>query len=975
MSERNFSQLGDMIARAAKTLPSQSPLHAFVHHNTLHAYEHLRFKDALRTASKELGAEPFMSEQNYLDAANRGRIQIADIEHVLESELSDLDQPICVGTPTRRAVLLWRLNTLFNVPNRQSINWWLYEKGYIHSPHKLAGSAANSPASSLFSQSKREYLPGDLESLWFNLENAAPLKSRQFINVRPRDFIFERYRFDIDDLVKPFLIRYAAAYLDQGVGSLAQPDKSDGFLVSFRNMYLLGNLPLPSWLKGITAECQRQSQKGSGALDVIADVLDYFGVDCEYQQSYLTESLKMLKGWAGMFLQYEKQPEKVPVSAYPARLTDFLAVQLMLEKLAVVNTCTSLGYKNELYTAYLRENGTEITDCRKSVQDVYEAFITAQAFDLPATVFAKPENAKKWVNEIGRFDSFERRYLLQLAYERRHRHHVLDGLLEHQQFEQLSQTSDEVLFQAVFCMDEREESTRRHLEEVTPAVRTYGFAGFFGVAMQYQGLEDVSSRPLCPVNRVPEHFVSEVALDATEASRYQKYRKLQGLYSKQVIDHEAVISIGPFWSLLMGIAKTPSLIFRSLVPRLTEKTKKRLGAFAPVRPRTRLKLFREETDARVDGLFQGYSIEEAATAVHSTLAAMGMTSDFAPCVVIVGHGSSSLNNPHEAAHDCGATGGGRGGPNARAFAAMANHEEVRSTVAKKGINIPSETWFVGAYHNTCDDSMEYYDQDLVPDSHKAVIQDIKDAFRQACKMDALERCRKFEEVPIDVTADEAFDYVYQHSIDLAQPRPEYGHATNAICIIGRRQKTRGLFLDRRSFLISYDPEQDPDKSILAGILESAGPVGAGINLEYYFSFIDPVVYGCGTKLPHNISGLIGVMEGHSSDLRTGLPWQMVEIHEPVRLLTIVEATPEELTRIAQEREVVGNLVGNEWIQLVSMHPQTGEMSIFSGGEFVKHTPERMGFPVSENSENLFRGTAAYLGLAHINARTEGEINV
>ncbi len=43
------------------------------------------------------------------------------------------------------------------------------------------------------------------------------------------------------------------------------------------------------------------------------------------------------------------------------------------------------------------------------------------------------------------------------------------------------------------------------------------------------------------------------------------------------------------------------------------------------------------------------------------------------------------------------------------------------------------------------------------------------------------------------------------SVDLGECRPELNHATNAGVVVGRRALTKGVFLDRRVFLSSYDP--------------------------------------------------------------------------------------------------------------------------------------------------------------------------
>jgi uncharacterized protein YbcC (UPF0753/DUF2309 family) len=192
--------------------------------------------------------------------------------------------------------------------------------------------------------------------------------------------------------------------------------------------------------------------------------------------------------------------------------------------------------------------------------------------------------------------------------------------------------------------------------------------------------------------------------------------------------------------------------------------------------------------------------------------------------------------------------------------------------------------------------------------------------------------------PLTLDFEDAKGHVEGRSEDLAQTRPELGHATNALTFVGRRFWSRGLFLDRRAFLVSYDPTRDPAGDVLTRVLGAVGPVGAGINLEYYFSTVDNEVYGCGTKLPHNVTGLLGVMNGHQSDLRTGLPYQTLDIHEPVRMLTIVEATPARLLEVTRRDPVVAELVVNRWVQLVSLDPDTGALEVLERGAFVPFAP-------------------------------------
>jgi uncharacterized protein YbcC (UPF0753/DUF2309 family) len=271
---------------------------------------------------------------------------------------------------------------------------------------------------------------------------------------------------------------------------------------------------------------------------------------------------------------------------------------------------------------------------------------------------------------------------------------------------------------------------------------------------------------------------------------------------------------------------------------------------------------------------------------------------------------------------------------------------------------------VGAYHNTCDDSVLYFDLDQVPASHKSDIEFARAAMDAARARNAHERCRRFESAPLNLSLEAALRHVESRSEDLAQVRPEYCHASNAVCFVGRRCRTRALFMDRRSFLVSYDPTSDTNEgTILARILQAAIPVCAGINLEYYFSNIDSNNWGCGTKLPHNIASLIGVMDGAASDLRTGLSSQMVEIHEPVRLLFIIETKPESMLRIMEANAEIRRLCRNEWVQLALLDPDSPKIHHFRNGQFEAYHPATRELPEVEHSIDWYRGWRDHLGYA------------
>ncbi len=435
--------------------------------------------------------------------------------------------------------------------------------------------------------------------------------------------------------------------------------------------------------------------------------------------------------------------------------------------------------------------------------------------------------------------------------------------------------------QIAFCIDVRSERMRRALETVAPGIATLGFAGFFGVAIEAADADRRSAR--CPALIAPQ---LEAELVPPPAPRDW----LAAAKGQPVLAFPAVEAVG-----LGFVAKLASGLLRR-------------GGAAVARD-----------EAANAALRLNLPLEQAAEIAAGILRGMSLGTALAPLVLLVGHAGTSANNPFAAALDCGACGGHGGALNARAAARLLNDPQVREHLAARGLPIPGRTSFVAALHDTATDTVTVLDHAAVPRAALGPLAETEAALARAGGLVRAERAAGLG------LRRPSLARLETRARDWAETRPEWGLAGNAAFIAAPRARTRGIDLGGRVFLHEYDAAQDPDLSVLELILTAPLVVASWINLQYFASVTNNASFGGGNKVLHNITGRLGVMEGHAGDLRSGLPLQSLHdgerfVHEPRRLAAYIAAPETAIETVLARQAGVRDLAGNGWLVLHALAP-------------------------------------------------------
>lgn len=663
---------------------------------------------------------------------------------------------------------------------------------------------------------------------------------------------------------------WAASYFDDGQVVWKANNKNTGLFSSWKSETIRDRTPE---LMGLTGFQKKVQLFPENALDAAQVALAQLNIPAEMVPLYLHRLLLRVGGWAAYAARVDWDNELY--GGKDGVLIEFLAVLLCWE--ASMLSCI------------------DHTDIKLKWQEAYVQFFLIG-------LHAKPNQELEY--KLIAQDAFDRAMQSQLIQQ------INSKKAVHKPVHKRPSA------QAVFCIDVRSEVFRRNLETTDNTIDTLGFAGFFAFSINYVPLAHQHGEAQCPVLLKTGPTILE-EMSSPDATRKAFDARLVNHHARQLlksVKHGAVTCfsyVSPLGLSFLPKLFTDSFGFTRPVPHPDT-----VGISNSMLKHKRIRLDASQFGNETAGI----PLEQQITMAKNALTAMSLKDNFAKFVLITGHGSSTVNNPHATGLDCGACGGHTGESNARVAAAVFNNQKVREGLVQHNIHIPVDTVFLACLHDTTTDEIHIYNAYEVPSNQTGEFTALKKSLADAGKSSRIERAARMS----SINKSDISGSVIARSKDWSQIRPEWGLAGCYGFVVAPRERTKGLDFGSKSFLHSYEWEKDTEFTILELIMTAPMVVTSWINLQYYASTVDNKNFGSGNKTLHNITAGVGVLEGYSGDLRVGLPLQSVfdgenYQHEPVKLNVVIEAPMEAMNKIIAKHEMVRNLLDNNWIQLLAMN--------------------------------------------------------
>ncbi len=568
-TESQRIELRSFVNLAGEPVSHYWPMKTFIHHNPLHGLEHFHFEKAIKEAERFLGGRGYLPNEEYRDYFKQGRIT----DDALEEALKEASKDGTIEIGDKKISHHEFLKTLF-----------------LHGSGKVATDVASGILHSSYKSKEIKDLVDKVINLSKNKEKIESLQdysAREQEELGTRYTLSEwcdkSLGSDVQRQINSEVIKWVSGFLDEGHAPWGMPFREKTFYGGWKELaqgdssgYLLG---IPDWKNKIKNLPDRPE-------DAILESMSMLSIPKNLWIDYFTLHLAQLGGWTGFLKWRSEQVDYEWQNAYPIDLIKYMAVRIFYErelvalacrrKLGIPGTYTSIrAYLNNFSVGYAlykdyQTRGLpdeieqdmdmsmfiqeplridDLNRCDSRVISKWEQIRKRQEVDVQALIIlhlAKSLNVSiqdileagseslgallDWVDEFpeskhGPFwlkaleSSFIKDFVKKFSPN-------IEKLKKIDAAEEKPLES-RPLSQSIFCIDVRSEGFRRHLEEVG-GNETFGFAGFFGVPICYQGFSSEQQTDQCPVLLKPKHIVKEIprAYQAKAAKKFLEGHQL-----------------------------------------------------------------------------------------------------------------------------------------------------------------------------------------------------------------------------------------------------------------------------------------------------------------------------------------------------------------------------------------------------------------------------------------------------------------